>query len=314
MRNGGRRQCELTGLLGDVMNRIYKTVWNEQSRTFVAVSENTKARGKRSGQSTGRLAIASIVLAGVGLAGFSVTSTAADDAITFNADTGSTDVSLGQAVTISGTPNNVVTAITGNTVQITLAQDIDLGSAGSLTIGNSMLNNSGLTVGSSALTSNGLAITGGPSVTADGIDAAGKPITNVAAGSAGTDAVNKSQLDTAIGGTYKGWSVQANGDAATPVASNGTVQFKNGQNIAITRSGTDLTISTVSTPTFQGASMAGQKVTNVAAGTVSSSSTDAVNGGQLYTLQDNLSTLQNNLYTQGTGIKYFHVKSTQADS
>lgn len=30
------------------MNRIYKSVWNEQTATFVAVAENTKARGKRS--------------------------------------------------------------------------------------------------------------------------------------------------------------------------------------------------------------------------------------------------------------------------
>ena len=29
------------------MNRIYKSVWNEQTSTFVAVAENTKARGKR---------------------------------------------------------------------------------------------------------------------------------------------------------------------------------------------------------------------------------------------------------------------------
>ena len=41
----------------------------------------------------------------------------------------------------------------------------------------------------------GLAITNGPSVTTAGIDAAGKTITNVAAGTADTDAVNVSQLN-----------------------------------------------------------------------------------------------------------------------
>ncbi|MFA5703718.1 MAG: YadA-like family protein [Advenella sp.] len=33
------------------MNRIYKSIWNEQTGTYVAVSENVKAKGKRSGSS-----------------------------------------------------------------------------------------------------------------------------------------------------------------------------------------------------------------------------------------------------------------------
>ncbi|NYT23644.1 hypothetical protein H0A73_08515 [Alcaligenaceae bacterium] len=35
------------------MNRIYKTVWNEQCQTFVAVVEAACARGKRSGRESG---------------------------------------------------------------------------------------------------------------------------------------------------------------------------------------------------------------------------------------------------------------------
>ncbi|WP_198317642.1 ESPR domain-containing protein, partial [Alcaligenes faecalis] len=30
------------------MNHVYKTIWNEQTGTFVAVSENKAAKGKRS--------------------------------------------------------------------------------------------------------------------------------------------------------------------------------------------------------------------------------------------------------------------------
>lgn len=30
------------------MNHVYKTIWNEQTGTFVAVSENKTAKGKRS--------------------------------------------------------------------------------------------------------------------------------------------------------------------------------------------------------------------------------------------------------------------------
>ena len=149
----------------------------------MAVSENARAHGKRSGGSVRRVVAASIVLAGVGLGGAAL---AAPDAITFNADSGTgVDVSLGEAFQISGTANNVVTSTTATGVQIKLAQNINLGSAGSLKIGNSTLNNTGLT------------ITGGPSIAASGINAGNKKVTQVSAGnvaSGSTDAVNGGQL------------------------------------------------------------------------------------------------------------------------
>ena len=43
------------------MNKIYKSIWNEQTGTYVAVSENTKARGKRSSSAL----LASAILAAV---------------------------------------------------------------------------------------------------------------------------------------------------------------------------------------------------------------------------------------------------------
>ena len=51
-----------------------------------------------------------------------------------------------------------------------------------------------VTAGDTMISSNGVSIAGGPSMTKDGIDAAGKKITNVAAGTATTDAVNYGQL------------------------------------------------------------------------------------------------------------------------
>ncbi len=30
------------------MNHVYKTIWNDQTGTFIAVSENKNAKGKRS--------------------------------------------------------------------------------------------------------------------------------------------------------------------------------------------------------------------------------------------------------------------------
>lgn len=51
-----------------------------------------------------------------------------------------------------------------------------------------------VTTGDTTISSNGVSIAGGPSMTKDGIDAAGKKITNVAAGTETTDAVNYGQL------------------------------------------------------------------------------------------------------------------------
>lgn len=51
-----------------------------------------------------------------------------------------------------------------------------------------------VTAGDTTISSNGVSIAGGPSMTKDGIDAASKKITNVAAGTETTDAVNYGQL------------------------------------------------------------------------------------------------------------------------
>ena len=64
-------------------------------------------------------------------------------------------------------------------------KDVDLTKDGSLTIGDTVINNAGMT------------ITGGPSVTKTGINAGNKKITNVAPGTDDTDAVNVKQLKAA---------------------------------------------------------------------------------------------------------------------
>ena len=84
------------------------------------------------------------------------------------------------------------------------------------------------------------------------------------------------------------WSLQANGDTADEIKDGDTVQFKSGSNVSIARAKTDVTIGLVDAPTFKGRVTAkgfdasGEKITNVASGTVSKSSTDAVNGSQLW--------------------------------
>ena len=88
-------------------------------------------------------------------------------------------------------PGNIVTLSAGKNIVLdqndkqftySLNKDVDLTKDGSLTIGDTKINNAGMT------------ITGGPSVTKTGIDAGSKKITNVTAGTADTDAVNVSQI------------------------------------------------------------------------------------------------------------------------
>ena len=96
------------------------------------------------------------------------------------ADNGNDDnVQLGETVAYRSSDKNIVTTVSDNQIDFKLAKDITVDS---------------VTAGDSKLNSDGLTITGGPSVTKSGIDAAGNKITNVAPGTDDTDAVNYSQL------------------------------------------------------------------------------------------------------------------------
>ncbi|MDT8894754.1 ESPR-type extended signal peptide-containing protein, partial [Halomonas sp. I1] len=71
-------------------------------------------------------------------------------------------------------------------------------------------------------------------------------ITNVAAGSADTDAVNVSQLaavDTKADYASQGWNLSVAGGGSTNVAPGGTVDFVAGNNVDIVRNGNQLTFS-----------------------------------------------------------------------
>ena len=81
------------------------------------------------------------------------------------------------------TQNNIgVVADKNGTMTVQMAKDVNLGPDGSLTVGNTTVNN------------DGIAIKGGPSITQSGINAGGKRISNVARGKTPNDAVNMSQL------------------------------------------------------------------------------------------------------------------------
>ena len=98
----------------------------------------------------------------------------------FDGDSGTTvERKLGSTLNVKGgatgtlTDNNnigVVADNNSNTLRLKLAQNVNLGAAGSLRTGDTIVNN------------DGVAITGGPSITKTGISAGNKPITNVASG------------------------------------------------------------------------------------------------------------------------------------
>ncbi|MWY17667.1 ESPR-type extended signal peptide-containing protein [Francisella tularensis] len=97
------------------------------------------------------------------------------------------NVKPGDTVDFANTDRNVKIENTGNNVTVNLNKDIDLTKDGSVTIGDTKVNNDGLT------------IVGGPSVTKSGIDAGDKKITKLADGeisATSKDAVNGSQLYT----------------------------------------------------------------------------------------------------------------------
>ena len=132
---------------------------------------------------------------------------------------------LGETVKVKGDDTNIKTSVDGGAVKVELKKDItvDTVTAKTVTTGDTKMDTNGVTIkdganeatkltkdglqindgGNKAVTVNkdGLTIENGPKVTKDGIDAAGKKVTNVADGNVAKgskDAVNGGQLHTAI--------------------------------------------------------------------------------------------------------------------
>ncbi|WP_289846859.1 ESPR-type extended signal peptide-containing protein, partial [Acinetobacter sp. Ac_3412] len=260
--------------------------------------------------------------------------TLADNPLGFVGDSGTKATrKLGEDLNVKGgatgtlTSGNIGVVSNGsNQLDIKLAETVNLGTNGSVTTGNSKIDNSGLT------------ITGGPSVTTTGINAGSQKITNVTAGTATTDAVNKGQLDTvstqankaitftgnarksgdttdvdrklgesiaisgaaSTAGTYSGANVKTVTDQTGAIA----IQIADAPNFAGTVTSTGQQVngnsvvtgsSTIGsggnavtlTGTANGLDVGNKKITNVKAGAVNASSTDAINGSQLFNTANN---------------------------
>ena len=152
------------------------------------------------------------------------------------ADNGSDDnVQLGETVAYRSSDRNIVTTVSDNQIDFKLAKDITVDS---------------VTAGDSKLNSDGLTITGGPSVTKSGINAAGNKITNVAPGTDDTDAVNYSQLkqqsaaartEVAAGTNIKDVvkTTGANGQDVYTVNAKGTTASAGSSKVTVTASAED---------------------------------------------------------------------------
>ena len=146
---------------------------------------------------------------------------------------------------------------------LALGRDAQAGHAGSVALGANAVAN-GATLAAAAYRSGAAAVAGASPVGEVSIGSAGaeRRISNVAAGATDTDAVNVSQLKSVAD------NVGSLGDRA--VAYDG-------------KAGDPKTLITLAGPTStDGGATGGTRLTNLARGTVSATSTDAVNGSQLH--------------------------------
>ncbi|WP_241030715.1 YadA-like family protein [Paraburkholderia sp. Ac-20347] len=212
----------------------------------------------------------------------------------------------------------------GPVASASAANAIAIGNGANASVSNSVALGNGATTAAAVGTANG--VIGGQTFTYAGatptgvvsVGAAGaeRQVTNVAAGrvsGTSTDAVNGSQL----------YATNTQVTANTTSISNvqGAVTTLQGQITSLNGKLADAVLydsTSHNSVTLGGVGASTNvKLTNVAAGTLSSTSTDAVNGSQLYATNANVSNVSNtvnNIVNGGGGIKYVHTNSTLADS
>ncbi|MBO1530955.1 YadA-like family protein [Psychrobacter sp. F1192] len=241
--------------------------------------------------------------------------TTIDKGLSFTGDDTTVSVKrqLGDTLSIKGgatelTDNNIgVVADEDGNLNVKLAENIDLGAEGRFTIGNTLMNQDGFTFISQGGADNTVILS------SSGLNNGGNKIINVAAGEDDMDAVNVKQLNevkNSADTANKGWDISAQGGNVSTVKPTDTVDFSSKDaNIAVSKEANshdisfelnkNLVIDSVKTgdslldnngltiaggPTFTKTKVdvAGNKITNVADGTVAADSKDAVNGGQLH--------------------------------
>ncbi|WP_352803467.1 YadA-like family protein [Mesorhizobium sp. M0292] len=252
----------------------------------------------------------------------------------------------------AATAQNAIAAGTGavansaDAVAIGTAATATGGKAVAIGAGNTAFGNGAVSIGDPSYASGTGAFTGGANNIANSDGTATATAANQAAGAVAIGNNNKAvgQGSVALGnGSTAGAAGLAGnvalGNGATATASSGDVALGSGSVTATAVGTSGATIGGTAysfagtTPTSTvsvGALGAERTITNVAAGRLSNSSTDAINGSQLFATNQqvtqntaaiaantaditNLGNTINSISTGG-GIKYFHANSTAADS
>ena len=203
-----------------------------------------------------------------------------DDGMAYGGDSGTTiKKKLNEQLDIKGgvtneselTENNIGVISKNNILNVRLAKNLK--GLDSITFNNgtngvngkTVFNGEGMAVQDkdgnplTAITKDGVKITNGPSMTKDGIDAAGNKITNVVDGTNPKDAVNKSQLDKAAAAATTTITAGNNVQVDKTTNADGSTNYKVGLKDQITM-GTDAT-KQIAMDGTTGTIKAGDKIT-----------------------------------------------------
>lgn len=232
---------------------------------------------------------------------------------------------LDNTIGVIGDNANIQTEVNGNNIAVKLKKDLTLDS---VTTGNTVMDGNGIRIADAGKT---------VSLNHNGLDNGGNKITNVDKGDIkknGTDAVNAGQLydlqeivNQNEAKAYKGFNVnsgkttgEVSGNAKTKVNSDDEVKFVAGKNIKIGQNGTEFTFSTTDQLVADkvtvgdvnidsnGIDAGNKKIKNVADGDVSANSKEAVNGGQLHELKEEIRN------TAATGYKGWKLTTDKVDT
>ncbi|MET3372654.1 autotransporter adhesin [Variovorax boronicumulans] len=158
------------------------------------------------------------------------------------------NVAPGGKVDFSNSDSNIAITRTGTNLDFKLADDVKVNN--SVTVGQSVLNTTGLTVNNGTTTTAVAAggVTSGTvklsGVSNDIQGLSNKTLTDPSFATVGR-AATEEQLKLVDATASKGWNLSANGEA-TPqnIAPGGTANFANGDNMVVTRNGNTLTVAT----------------------------------------------------------------------
>lgn len=219
------------------MNKAFKVIWSEARNAYVVVSEIAKNHGSKSCSTKKLLTmlIATGVMTCASMAPAMADNPASDDAnkgwnlSVNNGITAGTEVQPGGYVNFNGDEGNIIVSATkeffGPSVQVKLSRDLNVDSihAGEFFMNNDM----------------GIGFGGDAYITQSGLNANGKVITNVAAGTKATDAVNVGQLNSAV--AESGWKLATNGAVTDlkEIKNNAIVNFEGDENIGVSNETVD---------------------------------------------------------------------------